>query len=153
MHPLPKIIFSNDSLTWLICVGWCCDLLPGSARKQQKCHGAGISLIQVQRDLAVSSTYVMKTTPSRTESRKPLLLNKGNPPWIGMCAWTYHQFTILSWKFKTFQLWNLSSGHLTTLNEVWVIQIKYLFRFLIFLLYSTRKYGKVFLIFLLAMPW
>ena len=73
---------------------------------------------------------------------------KGNPPWIGMCAWTYHQFTILSWKFETFLLCNLSPHNA---EEVWVIQIKYLFCFLIFLLYSTCKYGKVFLISLLLM--
>lgn len=88
-------------------------------------------------------------TPSSKESRKPLLLKKGNPPWIGMYAWTsYHQFTILSWKFENFLLCNLSPHNA---DEVWVIQMKYLFRFLIFLLYSTRKYGKVFLISFLLM--
>ena len=35
---------------------------------------------------------ILRTTPSSAESRKPLPLNKGDPSWIDMRAWTYHQF-------------------------------------------------------------
>ena len=35
----------------------------------------------------------VRTTPSSAESRKPLPVNKGDPSWIDMRAWTYHQFS------------------------------------------------------------
>ena len=35
---------------------------------------------------------IVRTTPSSAESRKPLPLNKGDPSWLDMRAWTYHQF-------------------------------------------------------------
>ena len=66
--------------------------------------------------------YLTKTTPSSTDSRRPLLLNKGNPPWIRMRAWTYHQFTILSWRFVTFLSHNFSTHYA---YEVWVIRTKF----------------------------
>ena len=45
--------------------------------------------------------YLTKTTPSRAEWRRPLLLNKGNPPPDMAKDWTYRQFTILATLMKS----------------------------------------------------